>query len=90
MTLPKRWKKVLKSVSVTLLGKPPRKTLGKLPLRFGFWSVRGLHGFGSICNRAQIYIYIIYVKISVKETEKDDGKKKRGCTGNSAFFFYKI
>lgn len=48
ITFPNRVKKDLKSVSVTLLGRPPRKTFGKPPLRFGFCKVRGLHGLGSI------------------------------------------
>lgn len=48
MTLPKRVKNVLRSVSVTFDGKPPRNTFGYPPPFFGFCRVLGLHGFGSI------------------------------------------
>lgn len=55
ITLPKREKNDLKSVSVMLEGNPPRNTFGYPPPFLGFWRVRGLQGFGSIVLKCPNY-----------------------------------
>lgn len=48
ITPPKREKKLRRSVSVRLDGRPPRKTLGQFPFLFCFCMLRGLQALGSI------------------------------------------
>ena len=48
ITPPKREKKLRRSVSVRLDGRPPRNTLGQFPFLFCFCMLRGLHALGSI------------------------------------------
>ena len=48
VTRPYLLKKLRRSVSVMLEGRPPRNTFGQFVFFLGFCIDRGLHGFGSI------------------------------------------